>query len=181
MTVHPGDKPVQRFLAYVVGFAVMFAFAVLAPLLLMSGSFLWPRLSAVDAIGSQRAEAARKSTEGQTARLTVTSVDAATKVVQVPVTWAMGAALPALQRKASVATSLVVPGSAAALQPAPVPAAKPAASPVPVPAANPVPAPASNPVPAPTVSAPQSATPAPATPVQPGGGKGAATVPAPKL
>jgi len=40
MTVHPGDKPVQRFVAYVVGFAAMFAFALLAPRLLMSSSFI---------------------------------------------------------------------------------------------------------------------------------------------
>lgn len=174
---HPGDKPVQRFVAYVVGFGAMLAFGVLAPVASITGSLIWPRRSAVDELGVQRAESSRKLRAEQAVALKSAGTDAATKTTSVPVDFVAKTVLGQLKGKAPAASALVVPGSAAALramqQPAPAPAPAPAAKPaapapakpqaVPAPAASPaMPAPAKpQTVPAPAPPAPASAAPQP--------------------
>jgi hypothetical protein len=189
---------VQRFVAYLVGFGAMIAFGVLAPVLSWSGSLIWPRRSAVDEIGMQRAEGARNLRAEQRLALVTASTDPATKTTRVPVAFVAKNVLPQLKSKAAAQSPLVVPGSAAALramQPpappaapavvppkpeapkpappkaAPAPPAPPAAVPVPVPAAPPVTAPAP-PVtaPAPPVTAPAPPVTAPAPPAVPASG-----------
>lgn len=167
---HPGDKPVQRFVAYVVGFGAMLAFGVLAPVASITGSLIWPRRSAVDELGVQRAESSRKLRAEQAVALQSAGTDAATKTTSVPVDFVAKTVLGQLKGKAPAASALVVPGSAAALRamqqpvPNPAPAAKPAAPapvkpqtvPAPVPPAPaPVPAPAAVPQPQPAPAAPQ--------------------------
>ncbi len=165
---HPGDKPVQRFVAYVVGFAAMVGLAVLTPLLSMAGSLLWPSQSAVDEMGLQRAQTSMKIREEQSAALSSVALDAAGKSARVPVSLAAKATLPQLKGKVAVATNQVVPGSEAALralqQPAPAPAPA-SATPPPAPAApavTPAAPAASAPVP-PTSSPAPAPAPAPAT------------------
>jgi hypothetical protein len=169
---HPGDKPVQRFVAYVVGFAAMVGFAVLTPLLTLSGSLLWPRHSAVDEMGAQRAQTSTKLREEQASALTTVALDASGKSARVPVSVAAKATLPQLKTKVAAATNQVVPGSAAALralqQPAPAAPAPATAAPAPKPpVATPAPsaAPATPAVPAPATPAPiQQSAPTPAKP-----------------
>jgi len=164
MTTHPGDKPVQRFVAYIVGFIAMFGFAVLAPILAFSGAVIWPVRSASEELGKQRAERSKVLREEQSARLGAAATDPATKTVHVPVRWAMDATLPQLKNKAAVATTAVVPGSAAALKAASAPpppvvgpaVSAPAAGPKPPAAPKPAAADSKPAAPAPTPAAPAS-------------------------
>ncbi|RFC46941.1 MAG: hypothetical protein DVB23_001365 [Verrucomicrobia bacterium] len=159
---HPGDKPVQRFVAYLVGFGAMLAFGVLAPVASITGSLIWPRRSAVDELGVQRAESSLKLRAEQAVALKSVGTDAATKTTRVPVDFVAKTVLGQLKGKAPAASALVVPGSAAALRAMqqPAPAAKPAAPapaqpqtvPAPVPPA-PAPAPAAVPQPQPSPGA----------------------------
>lgn len=157
----------QRFVAYVIGFVAMFAFAVLAPILSLSGAVIWPVHSATDELGKQRAEKSKATREEQAAKLSSVSTDPATKAVQVPVPVAVSMIIPQLQKKTVVKTAALVPGSEAALKAAQTPAAPatPAAAPGVKPAApgvkpaGPAPQPAA-PAPQPAVPAPQPAAPA---------------------
>ncbi|MBU6301797.1 MAG: hypothetical protein KGS60_09615 [Verrucomicrobia bacterium] len=158
---HPGDKPVQRFVAYLVGFGAMIAFGVLAPVLSWSGSLIWPRRSAVDEIGAQRAEGARNLRAEQRLALVTASTDPATKTTRVPVAFVAKNVLPQLKSKAASQSSLVVPGSAAALR-----AMQPPASPAAPAAVAPKPE-APQPAPPKAVPAPPKAVPAPPTPPAP--------------
>jgi hypothetical protein len=163
---HPGDKPVQRFVAYVVGFGAMLAFGVLAPVASITGSLIWPRRSAVDELGVQRAESSLKLRAEQAVALKSVGTDAATKTTRVPVDFVAKTVLGQLKGKAPAASALVVPGSAAALRAMqqPAPAAKPAAPapaqpqtvPAPVlPAPAPAPAAVPQPQPSPGAGAPK--------------------------
>lgn len=154
----------QRFVAYLVGFGAMIAFGVLAPVLSWSGSLIWPRRSAVDEIGAQRAEGARNLRAEQRLALVTASTDPATKTTRVPVAFVAKNVLPQLKSKAASQSSLVVPGSAAALramQPPASPAAPAAVAPKPE-APQPAP-PKAVPAP-PTPPAPPAAVPVPAAP-----------------
>jgi len=163
---HPGDKPVQRFVAYLVGFGAMLAFGVLAPVASITGSLIWPRRSAVDELGVQRAESSLKLRAEQAVALKSVGTDAATKTTRVPVDFVAKTVLGQLKGKAPAASALVVPGSAAALRAMqqPAPAAKPAAPapaqpqtvPAPVlPAPAPAPAAVPQPQPSPGAGAPK--------------------------
>ena len=176
MTTHPGDKPVQRFVAYVVGFIAMFGFAVLAPILAFSGAVIWPVRSASEDLGKQRAERSKVLREEQTVRLEGAGTDAASKASHVPVRWAMESALPQLKKKVAAATTAVVPGSATAIKgvsapPAPASVAAPKAPEVKASVPEPKPATASQapavagPKPSAVVPKPAAVAPKPAAPV----------------
>lgn len=156
----------QRFVAYVVGFGAMLAFGVLAPVASITGSLIWPRRSAVDELGVQRAESSLKLRAEQAVALKSVGTDAATKTTRVPVDFVAKTVLGQLKGKAPAASALVVPGSAAALRAMqqPAPAAKPAAPapaqpqtvPAPVlPAPAPAPAAVPQPQPSPGAGAPK--------------------------
>jgi hypothetical protein len=168
MSSHPGDKPVQRFIACVVGFASMFGFALAAAILALVGMFLWPKSSALDVIAETRGRLAAETRTGQLAQRPVLDPGTAsaalakrvakTSAVAVPGT---PAALQAMQAPAPSATAPKPPAPASATPPVTAPNPPAPATP-PVTAPNP-PAPATPPVAAPNLPAP-APVPAPATP-----------------
>jgi hypothetical protein len=168
MTTQPGDKPVQRFVAYVVGFAAMLGFAVLAPILSLSGAVFWPVHSAADDVAKARADRSKEIRASQLAEVSKVSTGAGGKV-KIPVAAALTSELPVLAKKAGKPSAAVVPGSPTSLKalqapPAPVAVPAPPAAAAPVPAPKPATSPAA-PVPAAAQpSAPQPTAPVPSTP-----------------